>query len=59
MRTKSSDRLAGGGQLPPASSVPPAGPDTEEDQDSGDVAPGVDEDALDDDDLDTDRVTSL
>lgn len=37
----------------------PYDPDrTEEDQDTGDVSEGVDEDELDRDDLDTDRVTS-
>ena len=29
-----------------------------EDQDSGDVAPGIDEDALNEDDLDTDQITT-
>ncbi len=43
------------GSLPPANPFPSPNPD---DQDAGGVAPGVDEDALNADDLDTDRITS-
>jgi hypothetical protein len=63
MRTRTrSNSLAGGSFLPPASSD--AGPDrfpagTEADQDAGDLLPGVDEDALEHDELDTDRITSV
>ena len=41
---------AGDGQEPSA--------DEEEDQDTGDLSTGLDEDILEDDDLDTDRLTS-
>ena len=56
-----SNALADGEQLPsaPLLAIAESGRDLDdEDQDDGDVAPGIDEEVLEEDDLDTDRVSS-
>jgi hypothetical protein len=50
----SSALLANSPSTPPVHPIP----DSEEDQDTGDLPTGVDEDALDNDPLDTDTITA-
>jgi hypothetical protein len=58
MKSRSAADGAGAPSALLASSDPARFPAEPEDQDTGDVPTGVDEDALNEDDLDTDQVTS-
>ena len=61
MRTRTTPNPLAGGAAAPSARLAPAheiapGQATLEDQDTGDLDQGVDEDALNDDDLDTDQI---